>query len=287
MGTKLNIYIVITFLIFGACSTKTPKKPEGMVKFEGGTITIGANNTRPNEYPAHKVRVEPFYISKSPVTVAEFREFVKETDYVTDAEKFGNSGVFDVERGTWNLVEGANWKYPFGKGTKPAADDHPVTQVSWNDARAYCEWAGVRLPTEKEWEFAAKGGKDTRNRFSWGNELLTKAGYQANVWQGSFPDSMRVEDGYKYTSPVGVFGTTEAGLTDMGGNVWEWTSDTYDLYEGNTYPFQKNVTNKVIRGGSFLCDSTVCFGYRVTARNTNSRESATVNTGFRTAMDVQ
>jgi sulfatase modifying factor 1 len=246
-------------------------------------FTMGADNTQPNEYPTHQVTVEAFYLGKSPVTVADFRTFVEETGYKTDAEKFSNSGVFDVQTGTWNLIDGANWRYPFGENEEKAKDNHPVTQVSWDDARAYCKWAGVRLPTEAEWEYAAK---DTENKFSWGNKLVTNAGFKANVWQGKFPDSMRVEDGYQYTSPVGAFGATKAGLTDMGGNVWEWTSSMYDLYQDNPYSFQPDEKKKVIRGGSFLCDSTVCFGYRVSARNFNSRESATVNMGFRTALNA-
>lgn len=279
--------IYLSVLLLAACTQSNKPVPEDMVFFEGGTITMGAEDGQINEYPVHRVTVGPFYINKNPVTVAEFREFVEETGYVTEAEQFGNSGVFDVKTGAWSLVDGADWEHPMGKQGEKAKDDHPATQVSWNDARAYCEWAGLRLPTEAEWEFAAKGGKDSKNRFSWGNELVTNAGFRANVWQGHFPDSMRVEDGYLYTSPVGAFGSTEAGLTDMGGNVWEWTGDTYDLYEGNPYPFQTDENRKVIRGGSFLCDSTVCFSYRVSARSFNTRESATFHMGFRTAMSAR
>ena len=282
-----RISVLILAVAVTACSSSTDSAEEGMVFFEGGSIMVGANDMQPNEYPEHQVKVDAFYISKSPVTVAEFRQFVKETGYVTKAEKFGNSGVFDVKTGEWNLVDGATWRYPFGKDEPEAKQDHPVTQVSWDDARAYCKWAGVRLPTEKEWEFAAKSGTDSGERFSWGNKLVTEAGFRANVWQGKFPDSMRVEDGYQYTSPVGAFGETKVGLTDMGGNVWEWTSSTYDLYKGNPYKINKDPKKKVIKGGSFLCDSTVCYGYRVAARNFNSRESATVNMGFRTAKDAR
>lgn len=280
-----NILPLISILLFMGCTgNETPDKE--MVYFEGGTITVGSEEGEMNESPVHQVSVDPFYISENLVTVAEFREFVEATGYVTEAEKFGNSGVFDVETGNWSLVEGADWKQPFGPDGKAAKDDHPVTQVSWNDAVAYCEWAGVRLPTEMEWEFAAKGGNDSNNRFSWGNDLVSKAGFEANVWQGKFPDSVSVEDGYLYTSPVGVYGKTEAGLTDMGGNVWEWTSDTYRLYEGNRYRVPMDENKKVIRGGSFLCDETVCFSYRVSARSFNTHESATFHMGFRTARDA-
>lgn len=276
--------LIFILLLMGCTGNETPDKE--MVYFEGGTITVGSEEGEMNESPVHQVSVDPFYISENLVTVAEFREFVEATGYVTEAEKFGNSGVFDVETGNWSLVEGADWKQPFGPDGKVAKDDHPVTQVSWNDAVAYCEWAGVRLPTEMEWEFAAKGGNDSNNRFSWGNELVSKAGFEANVWQGKFPDSVSVEDGYLYTSPVGVYGKTEAGLTDMGGNVWEWTSDTYRLYEGNRYRVPLDENKKVIRGGSFLCDETVCFSYRVSARSFNTRESATFHMGFRIAKDA-
>lgn len=287
---KMNIrrYILsLTALLVAAACGRPAEPPADMVFFEGGTMTMGADDTQPNEYPAHPVTVSSFYLSGSPVTVAEFRTFAEETGYVTDAERFGNSAVFDVESGTWSLVEGADWRRPLGPGGPAAKDNHPVTQVSWNDARAYCEWAGVRLPTEAEWAFAARQGNKSGDRFSWGDELVQNAAYKANVWQGRFPDSVAVEDGYLYTSPVGAFGTTGAGLTDMGGNVWEWTQSTYKLYPGNPYPFAEDPKNKVIRGGSFLCDSTVCFGYRVTARNFNSRESATVNMGFRTARSAE
>lgn len=269
-------------LVTAGCGTDQPAHSD-LVFFKGGSVTVGANDMQPNEYPAHTVSVEPFYLSKSPVTVAEFRKFVEATGYTTDAEQFGNSAVFDVQTGQWKLVDGANWRYPFGPAGQKAPPDHPVTQVSWNDARAYCEWAEVRLPTEAEWEYAARGGKNEGARFSWGNQLVTDARFQANVWQGKFPDSIAVEDGYLYTSPVGAFGETPGGLTDMGGNVWEWTADTYHLYEGNPYSFSPDPDKKVIKGGSFLCDSTVCFGYRVAARNFNARASATVNMGFRTA----
>lgn len=285
MVDKRNILPLLFILLLLGCSDNDMPASK-MVYFEGETITVGSEEGEMNESPVHQVSVDPFYISENLVTVAEFREFVEATGYVTEAEKFGNSGVFDVETGTWSLVEGANWRQPFGPDGESAKDDHPVTQVSWNDAIAYCEWAGVRLPTEMEWEFAAKGGKDSNNRFSWGDELVSQTGFEANVWQGKFPDSLSVEDGYLYTSPVGVYGKTEAGLTDMGGNVWEWTSDTYRLYEGNRYRIPMDENKKVIRGGSFLCDSTVCFSYRVSARSFNTRESATFHMGFRTARDA-
>lgn len=261
-------------------------KLDQMVYFEGGTITVGSDDGEINEYPIHKAKVDPFYISTHLVTVADFQEFVEATNYRTDAEKIGNAAVFDVKTGNWKLVEDAYWKYPMGPNEEKAKAKHPVTQVSWNDAKAYSEWADVRLPTELEWEYAARSGNNSGDRFSWGDELVTETGFKANVWQGRFPDSVQVDDGYLYTSPVGEFGKTSTGLSDMGGNVWEWCANTYDLYEGNRYRVRHDPNKKVIRGGSFLCDSTACFSYRVSARSFNTRESATFHMGFRVAKSV-
>ena len=258
--------------------------PEGMTWFEGGQITIGTLDGLPNEGPPFTADVDPFYMSIHPVTVAEYRNFVEDTGYLTEAESFGNSAVLGRD-GSWNLLELANWQYPRGPEGGPANDTHPVTHVSWNDAVAYADWAGKRLPTEIEWEFAAKGGHDSDNRYSWGDDLVVDGEFRANVWQGNFPLENRVDDGFEYTSPVGAFGSTASGLSDMGGNVWEWTADSYRLYDGNRMPFQYNPDIKVIRGGSFLCEANVCHGYRVTARQTNSRESAAFHMGFRTAMN--
>jgi sulfatase modifying factor 1 len=277
------------FLIAGiACSQeKNVQPPEGMVFFPGGEIIIGAENSIPNEAPAFRTKVDAFFMDVYPVTVAEFRKFVNETGYVTEAEKFGDSALLHSETGEWILAEGAYWEYPLGMETGKAQDDHPVTHVSWNDANAYAEWAGRRLPSEIEWEYAAKSGKNSGQLYSWGNRLVKDGEYQANVWQGNFPYENTEEDGFRYTSPVGFFGKTEAGLTDMGGNVWEWTSDTYRLYEGNPHPFRVNPDLKVIRGGSFLCHENVCYSYRVAARQNNSHESASFHIGFRTAQDIR
>jgi formylglycine-generating enzyme len=280
---------IVFLLIFTSCNEHGDirQPPEGMVYFIGGEITIGADNTISNEGPAFRATVGPFFIDIHPVTVAQFNIFVQETGYVTDAERFGNSAVVNMKNGEWELIDGACWKYPFGRDGPPAPDDHPVTQVSWNDANTYARWTGRRLPTEIEWEYAAKSGKGNNDRYSWGNSLVKNGTYMANVWQGNFPDVNTLEDGFEYTSPVGAFGKTEAGLTDMGGNVWEWTADTYRLYEGNPYQFQENPASKVIRGGSFLCHKSVCWGYRTSARQFNSRESATFHMGFRTVKDVR
>lgn len=277
---------ILLMCMFTACNqARSINILEGMVYLNGGEITIGNENAQPNEAPVFRTDIEPFFIDKTPVTVAQFRVFVDETGYTTDAEKFGNSGVLNIRTGQWVLAEGANWKYPYGRDGPKAEGNHPVTQVSWNDANAYAEWAGRRLPTEIEWEYAAKGGKDADDIYSWGNNLQEAGIYKANVWQGSFPIENTGEDGFFYTNPVGEFGENEAGLTDMGGNVWEWTSSTYKLYKGNENPFMFHPENKVIRGGSFLCVKEICHGFRVSARQFNSRESATFHMGFRTAKD--
>ncbi|MTI21453.1 formylglycine-generating enzyme family protein [Fulvivirga sp. RKSG066] len=258
-----------------------------MVYFSAGEIEIGSEKGLPNEAPIFETEVKAFLIDKHPVTVGQFKKFVLATGYETDAEKFGNSALFEFSKGHYKMVDGVTWQHPFGPEEPAAAPDHPVTHVSWNDANAYARWAGKRLPTEIEWEYAAKNGENTSNKYSWGDQLADSEGeFQANVWQGAFPFVNTAKDGYRYTSPVGSFGITQCGLSDMGGNVWEWCSDTYMLY-GNL-PENKHIDPrlKVIRGGSFMCDSTVCHGYRVTARQFTSQETSNFHMGFRCAQDI-
>ena len=301
-------------LLLIACQSEPPPPPAGMVYFQGGSATTGAEDGLPNERPVFTTEVDDFYLDTHPVTVGQFRAFVRSTGYQTEAEKFGDAGVFKVEklqqlvreagyqpatmeklsyqgmndlqaRG-WELVAGAYWEHPLGPDRPKAKDDHPVTQVSWNDATAYAQWAGKRLPTEVEWEFAARNGKNTTSQYSWGNELAPGGVFKANVWEGNFPVMNRQDDQYALTSPVGAFGITACGLSDMGGNVWEWCQDAYRPYEGNADPFQFAETNKVIRGGSFLCDESFCHGYRVSARTFCSAETGLFHQGFRCARDV-
>ncbi len=261
--------------------------PSGMVYIPGGRTRIGSEDGAPTERPTFYADVAPFLLDVHPVTVADFRRFVDATGYVTQSERFGASGVFDVKSGSWGLVDGASWRRPLGPSAPPAADDHPVTQVSWNDAVAYCRRAGKRLPTEVEWEHAARAGRSDGPRYAWGNALVVDGRYMANTWQGEFPRRNTAADGWVYTSPVGVFGKTPSGLTDMGGNVWQWCDDWFRPYSLRAAPFTPEAASeKVIRGGSFLCDPRVCHGFRVSARGHSTPETGLMHIGFRCVKDV-
>lgn len=255
----------------------------GMVYFAGGSFMMGSEEGLPNEKPVHKVKIEAFYIDRTPVTVAAFREFIKQTGYKTDAENFGDAGVFNFHLYQWELVKGATWEYPFGPDGSRAEDNHPVTQVSWSDATAFAEWAGKRLPTEAEWEYAARCGEKIKSRFSWGDKLVVDGKYRANVWQGSSITDQQGADGFIYTSPVGYYGETECGVTDMGGNVWNWCQDKYKAYPGSDNQFQPDGNVRVIRGGSFFFDTNGANSYSVSGRSMNSVETSLFNTGFRCA----
>lgn len=270
--------------------------PVGMVYVPGGRTLIGDDQAvegggqpggrhNASATPAFWVDVEPFFMDEHPVTVAQFRAFVEATGYRTEAERFGDAGVMDPATMRWMLVQGASWHHPFGPEGPAASDDHPVTQVSWNDAAAYASWAGKRLPTEIEWEHAARGARNARDLFAWGNDLVVDGRHRANVWQGTFPYHNRNEDGYLYTSPVGVFGKTSLGLTDMGGNVWEWCQDWYRPYSERDEPFTPDpASEKVQRGGSFQCEE--CHGFRVYTRAHSTPETALFHVGFRCVRDL-
>lgn len=265
--------------------TVQPISKREMVKFQGGTFMMGSSKGPSTEQPAHQVEVKSFSIDKYPVTVADFRKFVEATGHKTDAEKFGDSGVFDFNTSAWTLQPGATWQYPLGKNTARAADNHPVTQISWYDANAYAAWEGKRLPSEVEWEYAARCSGKSSTRFSWGDNLIVDGKYRANVWQGSDLTSKQGDDGFVLTSPVGYYGETPCGLADMGGNVWNWCADAYIPYPGNNSPFQANPDLKVIRGGSFFFDQAGENSYTSTFRASNTQETSLFNTGFRCAMD--
>ena len=265
----------------------TDIRPEAeMIYFEGGTFKMGSENGLPNERPVHEVTVSPFYIDKTPVTTEQFSNFIKASGYKTEAEKFGDSGVFNLDRQAWELLPGAYWKKPFGPSGPDAEANHPVTHVSWNDAVAYASWAKKRLPSEAEWEFSARSGKNSGNQFSWGNSVVTDGRYHANTWQGTIAQ-YDASDGYLFTSPVDAFGPNEAGLTDMGGNVWQWCADTYKPYSGSSEPFREDPNIKVIRGGSFFFDQNEEYSFTVSGRAMNSVETSLFNTGFRCARDAR
>ena len=160
--------------------------PDQMVFVPGGLLEQGSKRGLPRELPVEQKNVQAFFMNKSPVTVAQYRKFVQETGYKTQAEAFGDAVTFNLENGQWQLTKGAYWEYPLGPEHPKAKDNHPVTQVSWNDARKYCEWAGKRLPSETEWEHAARNGKNSRSQYSWGQQIMDGKSYKANIWQGVF-----------------------------------------------------------------------------------------------------
>lgn len=219
---------------------------------------------------------------RGPVSVGQFAAFVAASKYVTQAEAFGNSGVFDVEAQGWTLIDGAFWRQPFGKTGGDAPVDHPVTHVSYYDAQAYCRYYEKRLPTAAEWEAAARAGQPPgTTQYPWGDSIKSGGGlYRANVWQGLFPVVRHIEDGYLYTSPIGAYGPHPSGLTDMAGNVWEWVQDTIG---GVRVPGDD--THHLAKGGSFLCEPGWCHGYLITGATHNSAETGLFHTGFRCVCD--
>lgn len=261
------------------------EKKRDMVYFEGGEIIIGSEEGSNRNQPVFKKQIEPFYLDKTPVTVANFAIFVSETGYFTEAEKFGDSGIFDFKTGQWSLVKGVTWKHPLGPNYPEAESSHPVTHISWNDANAYAQWAGKRLPSEYEWECAARYGSKPGDKFPWGNQEQINGKYMANTWQGDNVTTVNPEDGYLYTSPVGVFGQYPSGLYDMSGNVWEWCSDIFGPYPESSFYFQVSENVKSIRGGSFMYDESGAESYSVYGRSFNSAETSLFNMGFRCAMN--
>lgn len=258
-----------------------------MLRVPGGETRIGDERGRPDEQPSFVVRVAAFELDRSPVTVAAFGRYVAQYGVRTEAERFGNAAVMRFGTGQWSLVDGAHWRRPLGPRGPLAADDHPVTQVSWNDARAYCAALGKRLPTEVELEYAARlGGAGGGHAF--GERLEQDGRYRANVWTGVFPMLNTGADGYKTTSPVGAYGRDALGFTDLAGNVWEWAEDWYRPYRERDQPWPEGQSGeKVQRGGSFLCDPKVCYGFRVSARGHSSPESSLMHVGFRCARDLR
>ena len=286
---------MLTLFVFQACQNKisNPQNaeiPNGMILVKGGNFQMGDDEGMPFEMPAHTVKLDSFLIDEHEVTVAEFAEFVKATNYKTEAEKFGWSGVFDFETGEWKRVDGANWRNPTGKDST-AKDSEPVTQISWNDANEFAKWKGKRLPTEAEFEFAARGGLAGK-KYAWGDELRPNGKVLANFWQGTFPVKNTLEDGFLSVAPVKSFAPNGYGLYDMTGNVWEWTADWFaeDYYENSPKKNPKGAnggTERSIRGGSFMCAENFCSNYRVAGRSHATPDSGLSNLGFRCARDVK
>lgn len=253
-----------------------------MVRIPGGSTVIGSDRTRPDEGPAFSATLPAFELDRTPVTVAAFAAFVKQQRYVTEAERLGSGAVMTFGTGQWRLVAGADWRRPLGPKSDTAVNDHPVTQVSWNDASAFCAAAGKRLPSELEFEYAARGAGQSSEP-----AVMKNGRYRANVWTGVFPLLNNARDGYATTSPVGAFGRDALGLSDMAGNVWEWTSDWYRPYTERAAPWLAGKPGeKVQRGGSFLCDANLCSGFRPTARGHASPDSSHMHVGFRCARSI-
>ncbi|WP_420827602.1 formylglycine-generating enzyme family protein [Nocardioides lijunqiniae] len=274
----------------GLRPSATPGEPAGLVTLPGGLAQHGSDDPdHPEEWPVREVTLAPYRVARCAVTTTEFGEFVAATGYRTDAERYGWSFVFGAflpddfppTRGVaaapwWRQVPGADWAHPEG----PHSDlrergDHPVVHVSRTDAEAYAAWRGARLPTEAEWEHAARGGLVGRP-FPWGSELEPGGEHRMNVWQGRFPEQDTAADGWRGTCPVDAFAPNDHGLHNVTGNVWEWCSGAWSDADGSA----------VSRGGSYLCHASYCRRYRVSARQPHSPDSSTGNLGFRLAADV-
>jgi formylglycine-generating enzyme len=289
-----------------APGTVTAQNDIPRVDIPGGTAFLGTQNPvilDDAEGPLRKKRVEPFLMGQTTVTNAQFAAFVSETGYVTDAEKFGWSFVFHAQvPGSvgpteampnlpwWRRVDGANWKDINGGGATLARDlpDHPVVHVSWHDARAFAAWSGARLPTEAEWEHAARAGQGDV-RFPWGDaEPDDQAHFPCNIWQGRFPDTNTGADGHITTAPVTSFAANGFGLYNLVGNVWEWTAEPFVIRSQRKGARQRQAAMqgyKLAKGGSFLCHKSYCYRYRIAARTGNAPDSAATHIGFRVVWD--
>ncbi|WP_263419829.1 formylglycine-generating enzyme family protein [Terriglobus albidus] len=281
-----------------------------MIAMQGGTFLMGTDYAdafpEDGEGPVREVTLDPFWIDRYPVTNELFSRFVEETGYRTEAERFGWSFVFwahipkerfyDLVVDTvaaapwWCKVPGANWRNPEGPGSAiKSRDNHPVVHVSWNDALSFCEWSGQRLPTEAEWEYAARGGL-VQKLYPWGDKLRPDGEHRCNIWQGEFPRHDTGDDGYTGTCPVDAFPPNGYGLYSTTGNTWEWCADWFstDFHLTGSRVNPKGPEggeNKVMKGGSFLCHKSYCNRYRVAARSSNTPDSSTSHMSFRCARD--
>jgi formylglycine-generating enzyme required for sulfatase activity len=298
--------------------------PEGMVWIPEGEFWMGSDDqTAPDAAPVHRVALDGFWMDRTEVTNRQFERFVKETGYVTVAERppdpkdfpgapkellVPGSLVFSPPVGRvslddhlawWRYVPGADWRHPSGPGSDlRERDDHPVVQVCWDDAAAYARWAGKRLPTEAEWEYAARGGLD-RKRYCWGDELLPGGKWRVNNWQGQFPGENKADDGFAATAPAGSFPANGYGLLDMAGNVWEWCADWYQPGydpgptrnprgpESSHDPLEPGIPKRVQRGGSFLCSDLYCVRYLPGARGKGATDSGASHVGFRCVVSLE
>jgi formylglycine-generating enzyme required for sulfatase activity len=269
-----------------------PELADGLVWIPGGRARLGGGDERFPERRGLEIELPGFWIEATEVTNRRFAEFVEATGFQTDAERFGDSVVFQPETGAWALVEGACWRRPSGAGSDwREIPEHPVVQVSLRDAAAYAAWAGRRLPSEAEWELAARGGL-VEAPFVWGAEHLPAGSPPANVWQGLFPNEDQGLDGFRGSAPVGRFAPNGFGLFDLAGNVWEWvdtprgSGPLAPLHEQRG-PTTEAGLDAMIRGGSFLCAPNYCQGYRPSARQFKRPDEASNNLGFRCALSAR
>jgi formylglycine-generating enzyme len=288
------------------------RRQQGMLAVPGGRMLMGdpfeEGYPDDGETPVHEVHLPDFRLDATQVTNAQFATFVKETGWVTDAEQFGVSAVFDLalrdnpklprshllhrvdDAPWWVAVREASWRAPEGPGSDVGQrQNHPVVHVSWFDAQAYARWAGKRLPTEAEWEYAARGGL-VGARYPWGDELVPRGRWRCNTWQGSFPDVNTLDDGYLTTCPVKSHPPNGFGIFGTSGNVWEWCGDWFSPSYYTASPADspagpEDGTRRVMRGGSYLCHESYCNRYRVAARSSNTPDSTAANIGIRCAAD--
>jgi formylglycine-generating enzyme required for sulfatase activity len=281
---------------------------EGMVRLDGGPFWMGSDApdtfNADGEGPVRRVTLTAFHIAIHAVTNARFARFCREAGYKTDAERIGWSFVFQgsLKPGVdgeplprtpwWRAVKRASWRHPAGPGSSlDGIDNFPAVHVSWNDAVAYCGWAGVRLPTEAEWEYAARGGLD-RKIYPWGDELLPGGQHRCNIFQGDFPTLDLAEDGFAGLAPVDAFPPNGFGLNNMTGNAWEWCSDFFHPSWDRANPAPVDPVGpphgeaRVMKGGSFLCHDSYCNRYRNSARTANTPDSSAANLSFRVVRDL-